>query len=104
MGSGQLIPRTSRGGYEVYVAPFPSFAERRRVSAGGGYYPFWRKDGKELFFPTAGLTGGFVMAVDVKTGSKLEVGIPKPLFKVDTSGHGQFAVLGDGKRFLVNEL
>jgi hypothetical protein len=44
------------------------------------------------------------MAVEAKTGSKLEVGVPKPLFKISVSGFAQFAVSGDGKRFLVNEL
>ncbi len=50
---GQSVAYTSdeSGEYEVYVASFPSFADKRRVSRSGGLYPFWRKDGKELFFP-----------------------------------------------------
>jgi dipeptidyl aminopeptidase/acylaminoacyl peptidase len=101
---GQWVAYTSDESgddYDVYVASFPSFADKRRVSGSGGLYPFWRKDGKELFFPTR---DGLVMAVEVKTGSKLEVGVPKPLFKINVNGFGQFAVSGDGKRFLVNEL
>ena len=38
------------GRWEVYVAAFPSFAEQRQVSSGGGCQPRWRKDGKELFY------------------------------------------------------
>jgi Tol biopolymer transport system component len=89
------------GRYELYVASFPSFADKRRVSETGADWPIWRKDGKELLFPT--LTGA-VMAVDVKTGSNLEVGVPKPLFRMNVSELGQFAVTGDGSRFLVNEV
>jgi eukaryotic-like serine/threonine-protein kinase len=100
---GQWAAYTSdeSGEFEVYVASFPSFSDKRRVSGSGGYYPFWRKDGKELFFTSR---DRMVVAVEVKTGSKLEVGVPKPLFKISVSGFAQFAVLGDGKRFLVNEL
>ena len=89
------------GQTELYVASMPSFADKVRVSTGGGMGPLWRKDGGELFFTHAGT----LMAAEVKNGPKLEVGIPKPLFQVNVSpASGQFAVTADGKRFLVNEL
>ena len=56
---------------------------------------------RSLFFPTP---TGLVMAAEVKTGSTLEVGVPKPLFQMDISDLGQLAVTGDGERFLVNEV
>ena len=38
------------GRWEVYVASFPDFNDRRQISGGGGgFQPVWRKDGKELF-------------------------------------------------------
>jgi Tol biopolymer transport system component len=40
------------GRWEVYVAAFPSFNEKRQVSVSGGCQPMWRKDGKELFYRT----------------------------------------------------
>ncbi len=99
---GQWVAYTSNesGDFEVYVASFPSFAEKRRVSQGGGMWPLWRKDGKELLYPTL---SGSLMAAAVKLGSKLEVDVPKLLFKISVIGFGQIAVAGDGKRFLVNE-
>ena len=45
------------------------------------------------------------MAVPVKTGAKIDVGAPQPLFKMNVSPVGrQFAVSADGQRFLVNEV
>jgi Tol biopolymer transport system component/predicted Ser/Thr protein kinase len=89
------------GGFELYVASFPSFADMRRVSENGADWPIWRKDGKELFFSTP---TGVVMAAEVNAGSNLKVGVPQPLFQMNISDLGQFAVTGDGKRFLVNEV
>jgi len=43
------------------------------------------------------------MAVEVKTGSKLEAGAPKPLF--DTRlGNREFDISPDGRRFLLANL
>jgi Tol biopolymer transport system component len=72
--NGQWVALTTNEsvGFDVYVASFPSFAEKHKVSTGGGLHPVWRKDGKELFLPTI---NGMVMAAEVKTGAKLEVGI-----------------------------
>jgi eukaryotic-like serine/threonine-protein kinase len=46
------------GRIEVYVASFPAFREKRRVSDNGGGAPLWRKDGRELFYVT--LDGKFM--------------------------------------------
>ena len=44
------------------------------------------------------------MAAEVKTGARIEVGIPKPLFKINLTGYGdQYAATADGKRFLIRE-
>ena len=63
------------GRWEVYVASFPSFGGKRRVSSGGGCQAHWRKDGKELFYLDL---KGQLMALDVAMG----VGAaPRPLFQ-----------------------
>lgn len=38
------------GQWELYVAAFPSFGNRRQVAAAGEMVPVWRADGKELFY------------------------------------------------------
>jgi eukaryotic-like serine/threonine-protein kinase len=91
------------GRWEVYVAAFPSFQEKRQVSGSGGCQPLWRKDGTELFYRTL---EGKQMVVEVKTGSKLQTGVPLLLFqtpaRVDPV-QSEYAVTGDGKMFLFRE-
>lgn len=85
------------GSTEVYVRPFPagtldgSPGAAIRVSAAGGHHPFWRKDGRELFY-SADLKQ---MAVDLKLGKTPGIGIPHALY-----AYGSPAVSADGQRFL----
>jgi Tol biopolymer transport system component len=88
------------GEHEVYVASFPSFAVKRRVSTNGGTYPAWAKGGKELFYRA---TDGNVIEVDIRTGSGIEIGEPRFLFKLGRSPWSIFSVTADGQHFLTNE-
>jgi Tol biopolymer transport system component len=66
------------GRFEIYVQSFPNPSEKFQVSNGGGAFPVWSRDGKELFFVGS---DSKMMAVEVKTaGRKFEAGIPKALF------------------------
>jgi eukaryotic-like serine/threonine-protein kinase len=90
------------GRQEVYIQPFPSGASRWQVSTAGGFRPFWRKDGKELFFSS---TDQQIMAVDVQqNGSGLQLGTPRSLFKAATvpGPSGPYTVSADGKKFVMN--
>jgi Tol biopolymer transport system component len=92
------------GRYEVYVAAFPSFRERRQASKGGGCQPLWRKDGKEIFYLSLSLDG--MMSVEVKSGSSIETGVPRTLFQTPfraDPNRNQFDATGDGKRFMFGE-
>src|SRR5205085_1317027 len=40
------------GNSEVYVRPFPGPGGRWQVSTGGGRFPLWSRDGRELLFET----------------------------------------------------
>jgi Tol biopolymer transport system component len=91
------------GRWEVYIAAFPSFTERRQVSNNGGVQGYWRKDGKELFYLSL---DGNLVSVPIKPGPTLENGIPKVLFPTRIPvqfNFDQFAVTGDGQRFLLLE-
>jgi hypothetical protein len=61
--------------YEVWIASFPGFHQRRQVSDNGGSVPRWRKDGRELFYLAL---DGKMMAVDVTPGSTISKGRPLP--------------------------
>ncbi len=85
---------------EVYVRTLPASGGRWQVSTKGGSIPQWRGDGKELFFISADRK---LMAVEVRTGSTFEPGIPKALFDLSTaslSANDTFAVTADGQRFI----
>jgi len=72
-----VTDRTGRN--EVYVTSFPTAGAQTQLSTDGGTLPAWSPDGKELVYlgPDRKL-----MAAAVKAGSRLEAGIPKPLFEV----------------------
>jgi len=89
---------------EVYVADFPTFARRTRVSANGGVIPRWRGDGRELYYMDLNRT---VMAVPVEDIVQNRFGVPVALFPASvpagllTSGIDLYDVATDGKRFFV---
>jgi eukaryotic-like serine/threonine-protein kinase len=88
------------GRWEIDLAAFPAFADKRQISVNGGCQPIWRKDGKELFFLTP---DGKLMAADVKAP---DVGVPHELFQIPSTVvpvNVEYAVSGDGKKFLLRE-
>jgi len=81
---------------EVYVQTFPEHGGKWQISTGGGDWPVWSRDGRELYFLS---DDSQMMAVEVKaSGNKFEVGAPKALFPV--AERDQFDVGKDG-RFLI---
>ena len=96
------------GRNEVYVQPFPSGAGKWQISTNGGFFPRWRRDGRELFYMTLA-SGGKMMAVDVgSSGSTFEAGSPKELFDSPyinlthaAGAYHTYAVSADGQRFLI---
>jgi eukaryotic-like serine/threonine-protein kinase len=100
------------GRYEVYLQSFPARGAKIQISIGGGIGPRWRGDGRELFYVAP---DGTVMSVPLHVdavGKTIEPGVPLRLFRPsiaygglipsDGSTHQQYAVTGDGQRFLVN--
>src|SRR5262249_3367617 len=67
------------GRTEIYVQSFPPGAGKWQISSGGGTYPRWRRDGKELFYMDAPSLGK-IMAVGVNPGSVPEFSTSHPLF------------------------
>jgi Tol biopolymer transport system component len=89
------------GPTEIYVAAFPSFLVKRKVSNGPGQHPMWASGGQEMFYRSL---DGSMMSVTVRTSPTLEIGTPKLLFKFGTGTRSNiFAVSRDGKRFLLAE-
>jgi hypothetical protein len=90
--------------YQVWVASFPAFDQRRRVSPQGGGIPFWRADGRELYYVTP---AGKMMAVQVTPGpaGSLEFAAPVELFQTPFSQPlltiDLYSPSRDGRRFLM---
>ncbi|HSE32059.1 MAG TPA: protein kinase [Pyrinomonadaceae bacterium] len=97
---GQWVAYLSNetGNDELYVARFDNPRDRTRVSTAGASQPRWAKDGKELFYLAA---DNGLMAVPVRTGSKLELGQAVFLFKIDANADNAYDVNAKGDRFLV---
>ena len=89
------------GRTEVYVQEFPEAKSKWQVSPDGGRDPFWRADGRELYYraPNAKL-----MAVPVEKAAVFTAGTPQPLFQArfaPVTARGLYRPAPDGQRFLV---
>jgi Tol biopolymer transport system component len=88
------------GRLEIYVQAFPEGRQRWQVSGGGGNFPRWRRDGKELFYVGRAAQ---LMSVPVKTGAgALEFAPPHDLFPLPVvyAGAYSYDVSADGQRIL----
>ena len=90
------------GGLQIYVRPFPDMSNGKwQLPTGGGAFPQWSADGRELFYSNASA----VMAVPVDTRSTFSAGKPRMLFQkmyVPSDAAGPAWDLSpDGKRFLM---
>ena len=89
------------GTYQVVVQPFPDPSGGKwQVSATGGRFPEWRRDGRELFYLSP---ANELMAVPVTTEASFTSGHPTMLFRAPTLGASQwgaFAATADGRQFL----
>ena len=89
------------GRYEIYVQAFPVPSGKRQISTGGGQFPEWSPDGKELYYMSP---ESKLMAVAMKVdGDAVEASAPRELFTVpaNTVVTSPYTVAPDGKRFLV---
>jgi eukaryotic-like serine/threonine-protein kinase len=92
------------GSNEVYVTHFPGPAGKWPISSGGGDYPRWRADGRELFYLAR---NGTLMAAAVNgQGADFDVNGARPVLEIHpgSSAGYPYDVSADGQRFLVNTI
>jgi serine/threonine-protein kinase len=91
------------GDYELYVRPFPGPGGKWQISTGGGGYPKWSRDGKELYYRT--LDNKIMVASYTASGDSLRADKPQlwsPGQVADLGpGNYTFDLHPDGKRFAV---
>jgi WD40 repeat protein len=102
---GRWLAYTSdeSGTREVYVRPFPGPGGRWQVSTGGGNFPVWSRDGRELLFETL---DQHVMAVShtvsrTAGGDTFAAGKPRVWTETrlrNTSNYSNYDLAPDGKR------
>jgi Tol biopolymer transport system component len=93
------------GVYEIYIKQFPEGPAKRQVSTGGGLWPRWRGDGKEIYYIGTGINA---VEMDM-SGATPRPSVPRLLFagpgNPSLTGHfgiyHRFAVSADGQRFLI---
>ena len=93
---------TETGKPEVYVRPFPG-PGKRQISSGGGSYPFWSRNGRDLFFMTQdqhimvvpfSVNGESFVNEKPRLWSEVRVGVTPP-------GDNPLTFAPDDKRFAV---
>jgi serine/threonine protein kinase len=91
------------GRNEIYLASFPDARRKLQVTSGGGTFPQWGPDGRELFYISG---DGILTVVGLKNGADgLEPSPPQPLFPLAANEYtaSPYEVSPDGKRILVNQ-
>ena len=87
------------GTNEIYVQAFPGGGTKRQISLGGGAFPRWRRDGKEILFVAR---GGQLMSVTVAPGATFEASAPRSLFTARMMSDNFYDVSADGERILID--
>lgn len=101
-GKWMAYVSTESGRDEVYVQTFPELREKWQISPNGGNEPYWRGDGKELFY----VADDKILAASVSTDStKFSVAVPTTLFAAPFRVSvlcNRYVVTPDWQRFLIN--
>ena len=101
-GSHVAYSSVEGGREDVYLAAFPRYDGRRRVSVSGGSWPRWSRDGGEVFYLDP---DNQLMAASVDQGSPdLGVSAPRALFQLQSRPDRGYPydVSVDGQRVLVS--
>ena len=97
-----VVYRSDKSGRnEIYVRTFPDGENDWQVSTKGGVQPRWSHNGKELFY----VEGDTLVAAAFSTRPTFTTAATTPLFQHAWfgSGHRNYDVSADGRRFVVVE-
>jgi len=90
---------------EVYIRSWPRLGDKVQVSQSGGTEPAWSRDGRELFYRSAGGREPFLVAAAMDPGPPFRVRTRTPLFSVASyefaTPHRNYDPFPDGRSFLM---
>ena len=92
------------GRHEIYVRPFPGPGGKWQISTGGGRFPTWSRNGRELFYRTLGVSNRLRVVSYQAEENSFQAGKPRLWSEGRFTGRGfalNFALHPDGKRFAV---
>jgi serine/threonine-protein kinase len=92
---------------EIYVRPFPANPSggKWQISSGGGNYPIWSQNGRELFYQgsDAIMVVGYAVKGSTFVPDKPHVWSDRPLFRPIGTAESSYDLDPNGKRFAVFE-
>ena len=92
------------GTREIYVRPFPGPGGGVQVSSGGGHFPIWSRNGRELFFRGADMrlmVVEYTVRGDSFTAGKPHVWSEQPMLDLTSPPIPTYDLAPDGKRLAV---
>ncbi len=101
-GRSMVFVSDESGEAEVYVTSLEGGGGKAQISTGGGTFPRWRRDGREIVYLGA---DQMLMSIIVSgSGARFQPSATRALFRVDAQpGPGApFALSADGQRLIVN--
>ena len=99
MVAGSRTSRTSLGVTRCTCSDSPTAGRLQQITTGGGIYPRWSRDGRELFF----WTGAALGVVSVEAADEFRHSNPRELFKTTFAvvlPSAPYDVAPDGQRFV----
>lgn len=102
-GSWLAYTSNESGIYEVYVRAFPNPGGKWQISNGGGAYPVWSQDGRELLFRS--LDSRFMVVNYIRQADSFVAGKPRLWSEKrlldSVVGQGSFDLTSDGRRVVM---
>jgi serine/threonine-protein kinase len=87
---------------EIWLQTFPASENRIHVSSSGGVQAVWADNDRQIYYLSL---EGKVMVADVTWTPQPRVGLPRPLFQINSDvlfARSSYAPTRDGQRFLIN--
>ena len=102
-GEGEATGNVAAG--DILLTRFPEASGKWQVSTRGGDFGMWSPDGRRFYYVARSdkdAAERLLMEVDVQTSPDVVLGVPRPLFSLQTVGVGNvYSPAPGGQRFLM---